>query len=60
MLKRWLDAADDIRREKFGDTEDLRREVPPAHHFPKNKLWFFLAVAAAVILLQLFLSGHRR
>ena len=56
MLKRWLDAADDIRREKFGDTEDLRREVPPAHHFPKNKLWFFLAVAAAVILLQLFLS----
>lgn len=56
MLKRWLDAVDDIRREKFGDAEDLRREGPPAQHFLKNKLWFFLAVAAAVILLQLFLS----
>ena len=56
MLKRWLDAADDIRREKFGDAEDLRREGPPAQHFLKSKLWFVPAVDAAVILLQLLFS----
>ena len=56
MLKWWLDAVDNIRREKFGDTEDLRQEIPSERQFLKNQLYFFLAVGAAVPLFQILFS----
>ena len=56
MLKRWLNAIDDIRREKFGDAEDLRQESQSEQQFSKNKLYFFLIVGVSVFLFQLFWS----
>lgn len=57
MLKWWLHAVDDIRREKFGNTEDLRQEGPAEQgQFLKNGLFCILAVGAAVILLQILSS----
>ncbi len=57
MKSHWLDTVDDIRREKFGDAEDLRGEGPAGQlRFLKNSLLFMLAVGGGVILLRLFFS----
>lgn len=54
MQKRWSRAIDEIRREKFGDAEGLRREGRSGQRqFLIDGLRFLVGVGAAAFLLSL-------